>query len=95
MILEGKDDDVVVDQPDDCVVGGVGKQFFFVPSILSKSKPSNDNYIWSNYSDLKRPHPKWWFSKGDHLISRKPRLVKYYNLARLHHLLCQIFAEAK
>ena len=38
--------------------------------------------IWSNYSDLTRPHPKWWFSKGNPLISRKPRLVKYYNLAR-------------
>ena len=38
--------------------------------------------FWSNYSDLKRPHPKWWFSKGNPLISGKPRLVKYYNLAR-------------
>ena len=36
----------------------------------------------SNYSDLTRPHPKWWFSKGNTLISGKPRLVKYYNLAR-------------
>ena len=39
-------------------------------------------YIWSNYSDLTRPHTKWWFSKGNPLISGKPRLVKYYNLAR-------------
>ena len=39
-------------------------------------------YIWSNYSDLTRPHPKWWFSKGNPRISRKSRLVKYYNLAR-------------
>ena len=39
-------------------------------------------YIWSNYSDLTRPHPKWWFSKGIPLISGKSRLVKYYNLAR-------------
>ena len=38
--------------------------------------------IWSNYSDLTRPHPKWWFSKGNPLISGKSRLVKYYNLAR-------------
>ena len=22
-------------------------------------------YIWSNYSDLTRPHPRWWFSKGN------------------------------
>ena len=27
-------------------------------------------------------HPKWWFSKGNLFISGKPRLVKYYNLAR-------------
>ena len=40
-------------------------------------------YIWSNYSDLTRPHPKWWFSKGNSLISGKSRLVKYYNLARV------------
>ena len=39
-------------------------------------------HTWSNYSDLTRPHPKWWFSKGNPLISGKPRLVKYYNLAR-------------
>ena len=24
-------------------------------------------FIWSNYSDLTRPHPKWWLSKG-HLL---------------------------
>ena len=39
-------------------------------------------HLWSNYSDLTRPHPKWWFSKGNPLISGKSRLVKYYNLAR-------------
>ena len=36
---------------------------------------------WSNYSDLTRPHPKWWFSKGNPLISGKSRLVICYNLA--------------
>ena len=36
----------------------------------------------SNYSDLTRPHPKRWFSKGNPLISGKSGLVKYYNLAR-------------
>ena len=41
-----------------------------------------DSWFWSNYSDLTRPHPKWWFSKGNPLISGKSRLVKYYNLAR-------------
>ena len=55
-----------------------------------------DHPIWPNYSDLTRPHPKWWFSKGNPLISGKSRLgsravvggewrvVKYYNLARSH-----------
>ena len=41
--------------------------------------------IWANYSDLTRPHPKWWFSKGIPLISGKSRLVKYYHLARIIH----------
>ena len=26
--------------------------------------------------------PKWWFSKGNPLISGKSRLVKYYNWTR-------------
>ena len=25
--------------------------------------------IWSNYSDLTRPHPKWWFSIGNPMKS--------------------------
>ena len=33
--------------------------------------------VWSNYSDLTRPHPKWWFSKGNPLVSGNSRLVKY------------------
>ena len=45
--------------------------------------PDDNELIWSNYSDLTRPHPKWWFSKGNPLISGKSRLVKYYNLTRL------------
>ena len=55
--------------------------------------------LWSNYSDLTRPHPKWWFSKGNPLISGKSRLVKYYNLARLlgggfkYFLLSHLFGE--
>ena len=36
----------------------------------------------STDSDLTRPHPKWWFSKGNLLISGKTGLVKYYNLTR-------------
>ena len=34
-------------------------------------------YIWWNYNDLTRPHPK-----GHLLISGKSRVLKYYNLAR-------------
>ena len=34
--------------------------------------------FWSNYSDLTRPHPKLWLSKGHPLISGKSRLVKYH-----------------
>ena len=37
---------------------------------------------WSKWIWFGRPHPKWWFSKGNSLISGKPRLVKYNNLAR-------------
>ena len=33
---------------------------FFPKRWLSFRDP-----IWSNYSDLTRPHPKWWFSKGN------------------------------
>ena len=47
-----------------------------------KPKAGHEETIWSNYSDLTRPLPKWWFSKGNHLISGKSRLVKYYNLDR-------------
>ena len=39
-------------------------------------------FFWSNHSDLTRPHPKWWFSMGNPLISGKRSLVKYYKLAR-------------
>jgi len=38
--------------------------------------------IWSNDSDLTRPHPKWWFSKGNPLISPKSGLEKYYHVTR-------------
>ena len=42
---------------------------------------SHGTCIWSNYSDLTRPHPKWWLTKGTPLISGKPRVVKYYIVA--------------
>ena len=44
--------------------------------------PAPVDMVWSNYSDLTRPHPKWWLNKGNPLISGKPRFVIYYNLAR-------------
>ena len=59
-----------------CLVGD-----FFTDSIPWDSSPFNyhfSEYFWSNYSDLTRPHPKWWFSKGNPLISGKSRWVKYY-----------------
>ena len=55
--------------------GGLGFRFL--------EFPYERHWICSNYRDLTRPHPKWWFSKGNPLISGKPRLVKDYNLARL------------
>ncbi len=55
-----------------------------IPCFFKKHQwPVEQTIIWSNYSDLTRPHPKWWFSKGNPLISGKSRLVKYYNLARI------------
>ena len=58
----------------------------FHPTNTQPTFPKKDNTphqpVWSNYNDLTRPHPKWWFSKGIPLISGKSRLVKYYNLAR-------------
>ena len=39
-------------------------------------------YIWSNYSDLTRPHPKWCFSKGNPLILLKSGLVNYFHFTR-------------
>ena len=47
------------------------------------NKLSYKTIIWSNYSDLTRPHPKWWFSKGNPLISGKSGLVKYIYLTRI------------
>ena len=33
--------------------------------LLKKFQTNPKHFsIWSNYSDLTRPHPKWWFSKG-------------------------------
>ena len=55
-----------------------------LPGVMTHHEISGDSgIIWSNYSDLTRPHPKRWFSKGNPLISGKSRLVKYYNLPRI------------
>ncbi len=59
--------------------------------MLTYPKPNFFNFlaihkIWPIYSDLTRPHPKWWFSRGNPLISGKSRLVKYYNLPRIHKM---------
>ena len=57
-------------------------QPFWAHLCIGILKLNNSHILWSNYSDLTRPHPKWWFSKGNPLISGKSRVVKYYNLAR-------------
>ena len=33
-------------------------------------------YYWSNYSDLTRPHPKWWLSKGNPLSTGPESLTR-------------------
>ena len=47
--------------------------------FLAWKNQTEPTSFWSNYSD---PHttwaPKWWFRKGNSLISGKPRFVKYY-----------------
>ena len=48
---------------------------FFSLSFLLLEKPDMKNSqietsIWPNYSDLTRPHPKWWFSKGNPEVSK-------------------------
>ena len=55
-------------------------------------KEGSLNSFWSNYSDLTRPHLKWWFSKGNPLLPGKSGLVKYYNLARFLELNMSIWA---
>ena len=56
----------------------------FLVRFVVDSKIAKGTIIWSNYSDLTRPiSPKWWFRKGNPLISGKCGLVKYYNLARI------------
>ena len=47
-----------------------------------------------------RPHttwefPTWWFSKGNRLISGKPRSVKYHNLARLNGTFNPVWGQIK
>ena len=54
---------------------------FFLPLIAGNPYGVGNwtnRWIWSSYSDLTRPHPKWWYSKGNPLISGKSGLVKYW-----------------
>ena len=39
-------------------------------------------WFWSNYSDLTRPHPKWWFSKGHVLFQGH---LGWWNIMILNH----------
>ena len=46
---------------------------------VDEDQPSS----WANNDQTRRVvTPKWWFSKGNLLVSGKSRVVKYYNLAR-------------
>ena len=50
--------------------------------MLSREQQLEIQYtpFWSNYSDLTRPHLKWWWKVGENpLISGKPRSVKYFS----------------
>ena len=42
-----------------------GDELFSLPE---NNIPMTDPWDWSNYSDLTRPHPKWWFSAGNPII---------------------------
>ena len=56
-------------------------------ATLEISEESYRHISWSNYfRDLTRPHSKWWFSEGNPRISGKPRLAKYYHLARYQRI---------
>ncbi len=70
----------------------IGRQWKWI-QLLFLTAESSSHIIWSNYSDLTRPHPKWWFSKGSPLISGKSRLVKYYNLTRYYAWTQQLFKK--
>ena len=55
--------------------------------LVSESRMYEPSTVW--WAIVRIPtgqiiatYPKWWFSKGNPLISGKPRLVKYYDLAR-------------
>ncbi len=40
--------------------------------VISNNSPTifeSIDFVWSNYSDLTRPHPKWWFSIGNPMKS--------------------------
>ena len=64
-----------------CVCGKLGKKKCFGCSSDGNFHWDGMNHVfWSNYRDLTRPDPKWWFSKGNPLISGKSRLVKYYSI---------------
>ena len=56
-------------------------KYIYIYTYIERERESES--FWPNYSDLTRPHPKWWFSKGNPLISGKSRLVNYYNLAKI------------
>ena len=40
--------------------------------VVKTGRPTVSLLFWSNYSNLTRPHHKWWFSKGNPLFQGNP-----------------------
>ena len=58
--------------------------FFFFLGTGDRSfgygRPGNQTIVWVSYSDLTRPHPKWWFIceiSPNHLISGWRNIIIY------------------
>ena len=75
---------------------------FLVPDIFHLAEPPSSNskcfaiYLVKNHSNLTRPHPKWWLSKGNPLIAGKSRLVKHMFswYSSLAHVFCLFWAHS-
>ena len=50
-----------VDSP--CFVAA-GHSAIDTVDCFGNAPPKKGRYIWANYNDVSRGHPKWWFNKG-------------------------------